>query len=138
MYREYYERFSILETDSFFDTKSLHKWAREVSDIKKPYATINFDVLASKNADKQDISLFKEINDTLGFVEDYSIQVNAESLLILLQSDAMSEFKDELSNYYIWSESKTLQISTDIDSIMIALNTIYEIVKEKVFIRSLE
>lgn len=128
---------AILKANSFFDNEMLSKWAKEAFGIEKPYATINFDGLSIKNIDLSNVDLFRQVNDTLGVVTDYAIQVNEESLLKLLESDALKQFKDDLSDYYIWSESETLKTSVDADDLILSLNSIYTVLKKRLTIRQI-
>ncbi|PSL45743.1 hypothetical protein CLV51_104450 [Chitinophaga niastensis] len=124
----------IQKSTCHFDNKVLGEWAKESFGIKSPYAIINFDVLSLSSIDLKDSQLFKTIYDTLGIVEDYSNQVSNEGLLNLLGKDVLSQFKDELSDYFIWSESKEFKISVDVDMLLFYLNNIYKKVKEKITI----
>lgn len=121
----------ILQSTSFFDNGVLQEWAREINGIKEPYAVINFDVLSKNIFDLNDIGLFKSIYDTLGIVEDYSNQISDERLLALLEEAILLQFKDDLADYFTWSESKAFKISVDVDVLFLSLNEIHKRLKEK-------
>lgn len=131
LYSSYEDLLTIIRTTTyFFDTKTLQEWAKDIEGIKSPYATISLDVL-SISIDFEDVNLVKSVYDTLGIIEDYANQVNDEGLFQFLQMDTLVQFKNEVSDYFIWSESKELKISVDINALLILLKEINKILKGK-------
>ncbi|MEV4886792.1 hypothetical protein MRBLMN1_005359 [Chitinophaga ginsengisegetis] len=122
---------TILKSTSFFDSGVLQAWAKEIWGIEEPYSVINFDVLKN-TLELKDTILLKSVYDALGIVEDYANQVGDERLLALLSKDILLQFKDDLADYFTWSESKTFRISVNTDVVHLSLKEIHIRLSEKV------
>jgi hypothetical protein len=121
----------ILKGTSFFDNERLHKWAEENLDVIEPYTVVNFDILTKGDIGFKDIQSFKSIYYTLGIIDDYSNQVSDKGLFTLLKKDILLQFKEDLSDYFIWSESEAFKILVDVDILFLSLKKIYEKLKGK-------